>query len=405
MRFMHISDLHLGKRLNETDLSADIEHALFSEIFGRIYREAAAEAPDKPIEALIVAGDIYDKSLPSADAEELFGRLLSTAAGLGMKIFCISGNHDSARRIAANEQLLSKLGIYISREFSAENPVRVERLGEFDIALLPFIALPDVRAAYPDDDIPDITAAVKTVLSRAGLPGERPCILAAHQAVSESGSGLVGTQQCVCSDVFSGFAYTALGHIHTPADVGDRVRYCGSPVCFSGSEAKSPQKYVDIVDIQPDGSCTVQHREIHPLHGFRILDDSFERLMSDEYPPTTDYCYITVSDFDGVTGVTQQLRTKFVNLLSLKYRTETGSSAEEDDSFDEDGWSFGGEFSRFCRKVTGGDPEEELLKSAEYIFELTEKAFAEGRISELQQRTPELCPGAPEETGGDGDDN
>ena len=404
MRFMHIADLHLGKRLNETDLSADIEHALFSEIFGRIYREASAEAPDRPIEALIIAGDIYDKSLPSADAEELFGKLLTTAAGLGIKVFCINGNHDSARRLAANEQLLSRLGIYISREFSPESPVRVERLGEFDVALLPFVALPDVRTAYPDEDIPDMTAAVRAVLDHAGLPGERPCILAAHQAVSESGEGFVGSQQCVCSGVFSGFAYTALGHIHTPADIGERVRYCGSPVCYSGSEAKNPQKYVDIVDIEPDGSCTVQHREIHPLHGFRILDDSFERLMSDKYPATDDYCYITVSDFDGIMGVTQQLRTKYVNLLSLKYRSENGSSDEEE-SFDEDGWSFGGEFSRFCRKVTGSDPEEALLKSAEYIFELTEKAFAEGKLSELQQRQPELGEDAPEESGGDGDDN
>lgn len=402
MRFMHIADLHLGKRLNETDLSADIEHALFSEIFGRIYREITSEAPDKPVEALVIAGDIFDKSLPSADAEELFGRLLTAAAGLGMKVFCVSGNHDSARRVAANEQLLSRLGIYISREFSAENPVRVERLGDFDVAMLPFIALPDVRTAYPDEDIPDMTAAVEQVLYRAGIPGERPCILVAHQAVSESGEGLLGAQQCVRSSAFNGFAYTALGHIHTPVNVGERVRYCGSPVCYSGSEAKNPQKYVDIVDIEPVGSCEVQHREIRPLHGFRIIDDSFERLMSEEYPATDDYCYITVRGFDGVVGVAQQLRTKFVNLLSLKYHSENSPEESEEESFDEDGWSFSGEFARFCRRVTGSDPEQEMLKSAEYIFELTERAFSEGRISELMQRQPELSDSA---AGGVGDDN
>ncbi|MGN1339152.1 MAG: exonuclease SbcCD subunit D [Oscillospiraceae bacterium] len=402
MRFIHIADLHLGKRLNETDLSADIEHALFSEIFGRIYREAAEEAPDKPIEALVIAGDIYDKSLPSADAEEMFGRILNTAAGLGLKVYCTSGNHDSARRVAANEQLLSQLGIYIAREFSAESPVRVERLGDFDIAMLPFVALPDVRTAYPDDDIPDMTAAVELVLRRAGLPGERPCVLVAHQAASESGEGLLGAQQCVRGSVFSGFAYTALGHIHTPADVGERARYCGSPVCYSGSEAKNPQKYVDIVDVQPDGSCEVQHREIRPLHAFRIIEDSFERLMSEEYTATDDYCYITVSGFDGVVGVAQQLRTKFVNLLSLKYHSENGGEETDEEGFDEDGWSFGGEFERFCRKVTGSDPEPELMKSAEYIFELTERAFSGGRISELMQQQPELDGNS---AGGDEDDN
>ena len=403
MKFMHISDLHLGKRLLETDMSADIEHALFSEALGRIYDEAAAEAPDKPIEALLITGDIYDRSIPTAEAEDMFGRLLAAAAGRGMKVFCISGNHDSARRLAANEQLLSRLGIYISREFTPECPVRIERLGDFDIAMLPFISLPDVHAAYPDEDIPDMTAAVRAVLRHAGLPGERPCILAAHQAVSETGSSVIGMQQCVCSEAFSGFAYTALGHIHTPAEVGKNVRYCGSPVCFSGSEAKNPQKYVDIVDIEPDGACFVQHREIRPLHGFRVLNDSFQQLMSDKYEATEDYCYITVSETDGVTGAAQLLRTKFINMLKLNFQSD-GSSGEEQDEPEDGEFSFSSEFARFCSDFTGADPDESLMKSAEYIFELTTRAAADERLNELLKSPPRLNDAAPDEAAG-GDEN
>lgn len=385
MRFMHLSDLHIGKRLNETDLSADIEHALFSEILGRIYNEAAAE---KPIDALIIAGDIYDRSLPSAEAEEVFGRLLTKAVKLGMTVFVISGNHDSARRVASNEELLSRLGIYISRPFSPEAPVRVERLGEFDVALLPFVSIADVRGAYPDEEIPDITAALSSVLRHAGLPGERPCILAAHQAVGLPGDRLVGMAECADSSVFDGFAYTCLGHIHTPRNVGERARYCGSPVCYSGTEAKNPRKYCDIVDIEPDGTFSVQSVEIKPLHEFRVIEGSFAQLMSEEFPGTEAYCYITVSEIDGVEGVAAQLRTKFPNMLQLHHKTADSAAEEQTGSSEER--NFCEDFRQFYRAVTHSDIDEDILRSAEYVFRLTEEAFANGTAPELEAQQPQL---------------
>lgn len=386
MRFIHISDLHIGKRLNETDLSADIEHAIFDEILGRIYREASA---DKPVDALIITGDLYDRSLPSAEAEEVFGRLLTRAAGLGMKVFAISGNHDSARRVASNEALLSQLGIFISLPFSAETPVRVERLGGFDVALMPFVSLADVRGAYPDDDIPDITAALAAVLRHAGLPGERPCILAAHQAVGMSGDRLVGMSECADESVFDGFAYTCLGHIHAPRSISERVRYCGSPVCYSGTEAKNPQKYCDIVDIEPDGALSVQHMEIIPLHEFRVMEDSFQRLMSEEYPETAAYCYITVSETDGVEGVAAQLRTKFPNMLSLSHKTVTASGEQQTDITE--ARDFCEDFRSFYSAVAHKDISEDILRSAEYIFRRTEEAFANGTTAELEGQPPQIC--------------
>ncbi len=382
MRFIHISDLHIGKRLCETDLSEDIRHALFDEILGRIYREASEEQPPQ---ALIISGDVYDKSLPSAESEELFGRLLSTAVGLGMKVFVSSGNHDSARRVASNEELLSKLGVYISKPFSADTPLRVERLGEFDIAMLPFISLSDVRGAYPDEEISDMTSAVAAVLRHAGLPGERCCVLAAHQTVD---MGLTGGADHVDSCVFDGFAYTCLGHIHTPQNMTERVRYCGSPVCFSGSEAKQPQKYCDIVDIEPDGAFSVQHKEIIPLHRFRSIEDTFARLMGEEYPETEDYCYIKVREIDGAEGIAAQLRTKFPNMLSLSFENRTGEAAE--DGGEVRGEDFNEDFSSFYKAVTHSDISGSLLRSAEHIFRLAEEAFANGTSAELESAAPQL---------------
>ena len=249
---MHISDLHLGTSLYDTDITADIEHALFSEILGRIYREVSAQGR---IDGLIIAGDVFDKAQPPAYAEEIYGRLLTAAVDLGMKVFVCSGNHDDPLRLAANEKLMSRLDIFINRPFSAEEPLRVEKFGDIDIALLPNVTLSDVNAAY-GEELLTMTDAIKKVFEKAGLPGKRRCLLVAHQAVAEH-DRVIGKQATVDADAFSGFAYTALGHIHTPQNVAENVRYCGSPVCYSASEAKAPDKFVDIIDID-DKSVSVQ---------------------------------------------------------------------------------------------------------------------------------------------------
>lgn len=149
MRLMHISDLHLGTSLYDTDITADIEHALFSEILGRIYREVSAQGR---IDGLIIAGDGFSTRLSHRQyAEEIYGRLLTAAVDLGMKVFVCSGNHDDPLRLAANEKLMSRLDIFINRPFSAEEPLRVEKFGDIDIALLPNVTLSDVNAAYGEE--------------------------------------------------------------------------------------------------------------------------------------------------------------------------------------------------------------------------------------------------------------
>ena len=157
------------------------------------------------------------------------------------------------------------------------------------------------------------------------------------------------------------------------------------------------------MDVEPDGSCKVQHREIRPLHDFRIITDSFSGLMSEKYPPTEDYCYITVTDTEGAVGVAQQLRTKFVNLMKLTFPGDRTSDSEDESELLDEEFTFNSEFARFCREYSGGEPEENLLKAAEYIFELTEKAFSDGTSSDLMQWEPMLSD--KDNNGGDGDDN
>lgn len=382
MRLMHISDLHLGASLYDTDITADIEHALFSEALGRIFNEVSAE---KKVDGLIIAGDIFDKAQPSARAEEIYGRLLTGAVDLGMKVFVCSGNHDDPLRLSSNEQLMSRLGIYINRPFSKDEPLRVETFGDIDIAMLPNVTLADVNTAY-GAELLTMTDALKKVFEEAGLPGKRRCVLVAHQAVAEH-DRVIGTQATVDSDVFSGFVYTALGHIHTPQNVGENVRYCGSPVCFSANEAKSPDKFVDIIDIDDSGAA-VKSVKIEPLHKFVTIDDTFSRILSGAYPATDDYCYIRVSETDGEENIGSRLREKFPNYVRLHFNNDRAESSV--DIIEEEHRDFTRDFTDFYKEVTKEDITPELLANAENIFRLTEEAAAKGEEKLLVKKTPEL---------------
>lgn len=382
MRLMHISDLHLGASLYDTDITADIEHALFSEILGRIYGEVSAQGR---IDGLIIAGDIFDKEQPPAYAEEIYGRLLTAAVDLGMKVFVCSGNHDDPLRLAANEQLMSRLDIFINRPFSAEEPLRVESLGDIDIALLPNLSLSDVNAAY-DLELQTMTDAIKAVFEKAGLPGERRCLLVAHQAVAEH-DRVIGKQATVDAGVFAGFAYTALGHIHTPQNVGENVRYCGSPVCYSASEAKAPDKFVDIIDTD-EMNVSVRSVKIQPLHEFITIDDNLSCILSEKYPATENYCYITVSEIEGEENIGARIREKFPNIVRLYFKSDREESSI--DISEEEKRNFTEDFTAFYKEVTKEDIDEVLLENAEHIFRLTEEACAAGREKQLMNEVPML---------------
>ncbi len=381
MRLMHISDLHLGVSLYDTDITEDIEHALFSEILGRIFNEISAE---KKVDGLIVAGDIFDKAQPPAYAEEIYGRLLTEAVDLGMKVFVCSGNHDDPLRLSSNEQLMSRLGIYINRPFSKQEPLRVESFGDIDIALLPNITLSDVNTAYGEEFL-TMTDALKKVFQEAGLPGSRRCVLVAHQAVAEHDK-VIGTQATADSAVFSGFAYTSLGHIHTPQNAGKNVRYCGSPVCFSASEAKSPDKFVDVIDV--DGGVTVKSVKIDPLHKFVTIDDTLTNILSDSYPANDDYCYIRVSGIDGEENIGARIREKFPNLVRLYFNNDSTESSV--DILEEEKRDFVSDFTDFYKEVTKEEITPELLTNAEHIFRLTKEAAARGEEKQLAGMPPEL---------------
>ncbi len=366
MRFFHISDLHIGKQLNGINLTEDLRHILFGQVLGSAYRQFS---PD----ALIIAGDIYDKASPSAEGVALFDEFLSQAAALGLPVYAISGNHDNALRVSYGRNLFSHSKIYLCSPFSAQTPVTVYPCGNIDIALLPHISAQAAAAAFPEDDIQTVTDAVKAAFRHGEIPREgRPCLLVAHQSVAGSADSAIGGAENCDYHAFGQFCYTALGHLHNPHFVGgNKVRYSGSPLCFSAREAScSPQKYLDIIDITDDGETEVTQHPLQPLHPVRSIEDSFDNLLSDKYSSTEDYVFISVKGQNTKSDSARQLMIKFPNCVSIRYDEQrTGTDTPEEYT----SVSFEELFSGFFRFTAGEEIDPEALKEAGELYAQAEK--------------------------------
>lgn len=364
MRLFHTGDLHIGKRPGNRSLADDIREVMLGQVLGTAFEKYR---PD----GLIIAGDIYDRSAPSAEAVAVFDEIISRAAELSLPLYIISGNHDSDRRISYGREIFLRGGVHISRPFTADSGIYTAQCGGVDIALMPYVSKEQVKSCFPDESIETATDAVRTVLAHSGLPrGGRPCVLAAHLAVGNFGADAVGTLDLVAPSVFEGFAYTALGHFHTPRNAAENVRYCGSPLCYSQSEAqRGAQKYLDVIDIAEDGAVSVEHFPLKPLHEVRLITDSLENILSDKHPASEDYVYVTITENDSFGSNAERIGRKFPNYVSISYKL-AGAQAEGDiPTAESTELSFGELLSGFYKEMCGREIGAELLKTAEDIFE------------------------------------
>lgn len=295
MKFLHISDLHIGKYVNGYRMLDDQRYML-----ERIVEIIKEKNPD----ALLIAGDIYDKSLPSAEAVELFDSFMTEIAGLhgktGLKTFVISGNHDSPERIGYFNKLIELNGIFTDGVFEGvarKNTVECD--GEkVNIFSLPFIRPSFVRKAYPEESakITDYTTAVRVVLEHSEINADETNILIAHQFVTgseTSGSeSSLGTLDNVEPYVFEPFAYVALGHIHGKQIMGKNknIAYCGSPIKYSKTECRN-KKCVIFGELS-NGKLNLEEIPVQPLHDMRIIKGTLRELaenpISDTYDDKTD---------------------------------------------------------------------------------------------------------------------
>lgn len=320
MRFLHLSDLHLGKRVNEFSMLEDQAYIL---------KEILNIIDEQKVEAVLIAGDIYDKVIPSAEAVRLLDDFLTRIAARELPVFLISGNHDSAERIAFGSRLMSSRQIYLSPVFESDvEPITIsDRYGEIHIYMLPFVKPSLVKRVYPEEEIITYQDAVNAAVQHMQIDTDKRNILLAHQFVTgaarcDSEELSVGGLDDVDASIFDGFDYVALGHLHGPQKIGkETVRYSGTPLKYSFSEANQKKAAV-IVDVEEKGKINIQQIPLVPKHDMREIRGTYMEVTALDFykdMKTDDYLYITLTDEEDIPDAIGKLRTIYPNIMKLSY--------------------------------------------------------------------------------------
>ena len=327
MKFFHLSDLHIGRQLHHYNLREDQER-----ILGEVIDYAKLIHPD----AIIIAGDIYDKPVPPAEAVHLFDDFLVRLAQRPCKTFLIAGNHDSADRLSFAARLIAPSGVFMAPVYDGQiQPVELhDGAGAVCVWMLPFLKPAAVRACFPDAVIESDTDALHTAIEHLPLNPDVRNVLVAHQFVTGAQSAgsetiHVGGADNVDAAVFAPFDYVALGHIHAAQQIGERIRYCGAPMKYSFDEA-GQQKTLTVAELDGERNLTIRTIPLTPPRDLRVLKGAFQSLMAGEPDVQGDLLRITLTDEQEIPDAVSRLRTCYPNVLRLDYdnaRTRLAQSA------------------------------------------------------------------------------
>lgn len=325
MKFLHLGDLHLGKFLGDFDLKEDQKYIL-DQILDII--------KNKLVDAVLIAGDVYDKSIPSEAATRLLDSFLKSLSQMGVSVYMISGNHDSDERLNFGSSLFEKNQIYISSVYRGALYKRTvtDEYGELNIYLLPFVKASRVRHFLPEEKIESYEDAVRAIIQKAEIDSSKRNLILAHQFVtgksadpqmagSESAAvKTVGLVEKIGCDVFDAFDYAALGHIHSPQKVGrEEVRYCGSPLKYSLSEANN-DKSVPLITMGERGNLQIEQIALKPKRDLRHLTGPMELLLDRKnVTGAEDYIYATLTDEDIIPDAMGIFRQTYPNTVRIDY--------------------------------------------------------------------------------------
>lgn len=321
MKFAHVSDLHLGKHLNQYSLLEDQEYIL-NQIITMIREQG--------VEAVLISGDIYDRPVPSGEAVSLFDDFLAELAADKLPVCIISGNHDSPERIAFASRLIAASGVYLAPVYQGEiQPVRLtDQYGPVNLYMLPFIKPVHIRHFFPEEEVSTYTDAIRSAITHMNVDWKERNILLAHQFVtgasrSDSEDISVGGLDNVDADVFDGFDYVALGHLHKAQNVGhEKIRYCGTPLKYSFSEVKD-EKSVTIVNVEEKGTISMNTIPLIPLRDMIWLEGGFSEVMDASFYENVDteaYIRMTLTDDMEVLDAFSRLRVVYPNLMLMDYK-------------------------------------------------------------------------------------
>lgn len=333
MRLLHCSDLHLGKRVHECSMTEEQRHIL---------KQIASIAVAQQVDGIIIAGDLYDKLVPSIEAVGLLDEFLTSLWEQHLPVYLISGNHDSPERLSFGTQLLEQNDVYLAGIFTgkAQHLSLQDAYGALELYLLPFIKPAVVRSFYPEESIETYEDAVRVVLSHSDIDPQKRNMLVAHQFVTNNGREpersdsetlSVGALDQVDVSLFDGFDYVALGHIHGPQKIGrETVRYCGSPLKYSFSEWRH-KKSVTIVELKEKGIVLLEQVPLVPIHDLREIRGTLSSLLQPEVVAQgdpQDYLRVILTDEIPPYDPLGQLRQVYPNLLRLDFERNEAAAME-----------------------------------------------------------------------------
>ncbi|MGN0241601.1 MAG: exonuclease SbcCD subunit D [Candidatus Weimeria sp.] len=375
MKLIHLADLHLGKRVNEFSMIEDQKHIL---------EEILAIIDDEKPDGIMIAGDVYDKSIASTEAIKLFEDFLLQIARRDIRTYIISGNHDSAERLSFGSKFIEKSGIYIARAYNGKEPLKPYTLTAEDVSadiyMLPFIKPADVRKAFSEKgiELEDYTDMMKAVIDEAAPDPSHINILIAHQFItggtrSDSEEISVGGLDNINADVFAPFDYVALGHLHGPQRVSrDTIRYSGSPLKYSFSE-EDQKKSVTIVEIKSKDDIQIRTADLKPLHDLRTIKGTYDDLTNREKikgTATDDYIQAVLTDENDVPDAVRKLQIFYPNLMHLKYdNTRTRVNQELSNEVDVDSKTPAELFEEFYEKVNNQHMNDDQKNLATSLIE------------------------------------
>lgn len=333
MKFMHLGDLHIGKKVNEFSMIEDQKY-----IIEKILEVVDAEKVD----GVILAGDIYDKGLPPVEAVQLFDDFLNSLALRKLKVFIISGNHDSAERISFGARLMENSGIYFSHVYDGNiKPIELEdENGKLNVYLLPFLKPHNVKSFYPEAEIESYTDACRVAVEKMNVDYSQRNVLVAHQFVTgaercESEELSIGGLDNVDVSAFKDFDYVALGHIHGPQKIiKETIRYSGTPLKYSFSECNH-KKSACIIEFGAKEDVKINLVPLKPIRDMREIRGTFEEVTSKEFyekQSCSDYLRFILTDEDETPDATAKLRVIYPNVMKVNYdntRTRTNGTIEK----------------------------------------------------------------------------
>ena len=384
MRLCHLSDLHLGLKLHDVSLLEDQRQILL-----QILDLLEQERPD----AIMICGDVYDRSVPSAEAVELFDDFLTSLAGLQIPVLLISGNHDSAERLQFGSKLFAKSNIYIAAKYEGFIPkvTLQDASGPVNFYLLPFVKPAVIRyfavlneeltKQEAEEKLSTYHATVKYAIDKLLLDEGERNVLLAHQFITGANKGgsediSVGGLDNIGAEVFAKFDYVALGHIHGAQKVGnEKIYYCGTPMKYSFAEAEQ-KKALTIIDLGAQGDLALKSIALVPPHDLRKIKGSYAELTNRKnYEGTAieDYLHITLTDEVDIPDAMNKLRTIYPNVLTLEYerkqnqieQTMLGAKLEQIDPMEL--------FASFYKLQNNADMQPEQIAIMQEIFELAKK--------------------------------